>query len=455
MTSSYWCELAWLGGSQATPGVVIEVAGGRIVSVASGRATPPRRAVELPGLTIPALANVHSHAFHRALRGRTHGGIGTFWTWRDLMYGVAANLDPDNYYRLARATFAEMALAGIGVVGEFHYIHHRAGGGAYDDPNAMGISLVAAARDAGIRLTLLDTLYLHGGFSSGSGSGYAPPGPEQARFSDGSVRAWTERVERLAAGASGPLAKVGAAVHSVRAADPPSIEAAALWAGENGLPLHVHLSEQPEENRACLEVQDRTPTAVLSDAGALGARTTLVHATHLSDRDIDLIGEAGASCCICPTTERDLADGIGPSHRLLEAGATLCVGSDSHAFIDILEEARAVELGHRVLTNRRGVHPTRTLATIATANGYRALGWNDGGVIGPGRLADFTTVGLDSVRLAGIDRGNALDAVIFAASSADVNNLVIGGRPVVVGGSHASIDVPAELDSSIAKVVAA
>ena len=333
----------------------------------------------MPGLTLPALANVHSHAFHRALRGRTQGGSGTFWTWRDLMYGVAANLDPDNYYRLARATFAEMALAGIGVVGEFHYVHHRPGGVPYGDPNAMGISLVNAARDAGVRLTLLDTLYLHGGLAPASPTGYLPRAPEQARFLDSSVHAWTARVQRLSEQVSGSFTKVAAAVHSVRAVDPSSIEEAVLWASENRLPLHVHLSEQPDENRACLKVHDRTPTAVLSDAGALGPDTTLVHATHLSDRDIDLIGEAGASCCICPTTERDLADGIGPSRRLRDAGATLCVGSDSHAFIDILEEARAVELGQRVLSNRRGVHPTRTLATIATANGYRALGWKDGG----------------------------------------------------------------------------
>lgn len=125
MSGRYWCELAWLGGPRATPGVLIEVDGDRILEVSPGHATPPRDAIELPGLTLPALANAHSHAFHRALRGRTHGGEGTFWTWRDLMYGVASNLDPQNYYRLARATFAEMALAGIGVVGEFHYVHRR------------------------------------------------------------------------------------------------------------------------------------------------------------------------------------------------------------------------------------------------------------------------------------------------------------------------------------------
>jgi formiminoglutamate deiminase len=455
VSGRYWCELAWLGDPRATPGVLIEVDGDRIAGVSPGHVTPPRDAVELPGLTLPALANAHSHAFHRALRGRTHGGEGTFWTWRDLMYRVASNLDPQNYYRLARATFAEMALAGIGVVGEFHYVHHRTGGDLYDDPNAFGACLVAAARDAGVRLTLLDTLYLHGGLAPGPGSGYAPLLPEQARFGDGTVHAWMRRVESLRASVPGPGARVGAAVHSVRAVDPASIGMAARWARERAMPLHIHVSEQPAENEACLEVHGRTPTAVLSAAGALGPDTTLVHATHLSGNDIDLIGAAGPHCCICPTTERDLADGIGPSHRLARAGANLCAGSDSHAVIDILEEARAVELGQRVLTNRRGVHTTEGLAALATVNGYRSLGWNDGGAIRPGWLADFTSVRLDSIRLAGIDAPNTLDAVIFAASSTDVHNLVVGGRPVVVGGSHVSVDVAGELDSAIAKVVAA
>ena len=358
MKTRYWCELAWLGGPRATPGVVIEVDGDRIIGVDPGQAAPPPDATPLMGLTLPALANAHSHAFHRALRGRTHGGRGTFWTWRDLMYRVAGILDPDSYYRLARATFAEMALAGVGVVGEFHYVHHRPAGGPYDDPNAIGVSLAVAARDAGVRLTLLDALYIHGGFAPGSDSGYAPLTPEQARFSDGSVHAWAERVASLAAGVSGPRTKVAAAVHSVRAVDPPSIEAGARWARENRVPLHVHVSEQPAENEACLQVHGRTPTAVLAEAGALGPDTTLVHATHLSDLDTATIGEAGAHCCICPTTERDLADGIGASEALVRAGATLCVGSDSHAVIDIMEEARAVELGQRVLTHRRGIHPT-------------------------------------------------------------------------------------------------
>ena len=224
MTARYWCERAWLGGPRAEPDVVIEVNGDRIAEVAAGVRTRPEDAVPLAGLTLPALANAHSHAFHRALRGRTHCGRGNFWTWRDLMYRAAASLDPDRYYRLARAVFAEMALAGVGVVGEFHYVHHRPDGRAYDDPNAMGEALVGAARDAGVRLTLLDTLYLHGGLDSGSAGGYSPLRPEQARFSDGSTERWTDRAENLAAAVSGPAVKVGTAVHSVRAVDPASIK---------------------------------------------------------------------------------------------------------------------------------------------------------------------------------------------------------------------------------------
>ena len=449
----YWCELAWLGGPRATQEVVIEVESGRISAITSGQVAPPPGATPLAGLTLPALANAHSHAFHRVLRGRTQDGRGTFWTWRDLMYRVAAGLDPDNYYRLARATFAEMAMAGIGVVGEFHYVHHRPGGGAYHDPNAMGISLAAAATDAGIRLTLLDTLYLHGGFASGTASGYAPLREEQARFSDGSCEEWADRMDDLAATICGPNTAVGAAVHSVRAVDPTSIGIAARWAADNHAPLHVHVSEQSAENRQCLETHGRTPIAVIAGAGGLGPDTTLVHATHASKEDISLVGEVGANCCLCPTTERDLADGIGPSEALAAAGVRLCVGSDSHAIVDLFEETRAVELGQRVTKLERGVHSTETLAQMATTNGYRSLGWKGGGALTPGSLADFTTIGLDSARLAGTDAAHALAAAIFAASSADVHHLVVGGRPVVVGGTHVSIDVGSELGSIIPKVV--
>ena len=244
---------------------------------------------------------------------------------------------------------------------------------------------------------------------------------------------------------------VGAAVHSVRAVDPKSIRTAARWAVENRAPLHVHISEQPAENRGCLDVHGRTPIGVMAEAGGLGPRTTLVHATHVSEEDISLVGEAGANVCLCPTTERDLADGIGPSEALAAAGARLCVGSDSHAFVDLFEETRAVEMGQRVTRLERGVHSLEALADMATRNGYRSLGWTEGGALTPGSLADFTTIGLDSVRLAGAD--NALASAIFAASSADVRHLVVGGAPVVVDGAHVSIDVASELDSIIPELM--
>ena len=453
MTAHYWCELAWLGGPRATEGVVIAVDADRISAVCAGVPLRPEGAIPLAGLTLPALANAHSHAFHRALRGRTHAGRGNFWSWRDLMYRVAGRLDPDNYYRLARAVLAEMALAGIGVVGEFHYVHHRPGGGEYDDPNAMGHAVEAAARDVGIRLTLLDTLYLHGGLDPALGS-YESLRPAQARFSDGSPDRWADRVERLASTVSGPTTRVGAAVHSVRAVDPPSIKVATDWARERGAPLHFHASEQPAENEQCLGVHGVTPIEVIAQAGGLDSQTTLVHATHANDRDQALVGEAGASCCLCPTTERDLADGIGPSVGLARHGAALCLGSDSHAIVDIFEEARTVEGDQRAVSNDRGVFDTAALAAMATSAGYRSLGWPEGGRLEAGALADFVTVGLDSVRMAGADADTALAATIFAAASPDVHHLVVGGKTVVRNGRHTTVEVAAELAGAITEVTA-
>ncbi len=345
-----------------------------------------------------------------------------------------------------------MALAGIGVVGEFHYVHHRPDGAAYDYPGAMGAAVAAAARDAGVRLTLLDTLYLHGGLDPGASRGYGPLRGEQARFSDGSAERWADRVESLASAVSGPTTMVGAAVHSVRAVDPSSVKVAADWAQEHGAPLHFHVSEQPAENEQCLEVHGRMPVEVIALAGGLGPDTTLVHATHATPHDVALIGEAGAHCCLCPTTERDLADGTGPSASLALAGAGLCLGSDSHAAVDILEEARTVELDQRAATHERGVFEVQALASMATSGGYRSLGWRDDGTLEAGALADFATVGLDSVRMAGVDAGSALAATIFAATSADVHHLVVGGRTVVHAGIHTTIDVAGELASAVSEV---
>jgi formiminoglutamate deiminase len=441
--TSYWCELAWLGGPAAEAGVVVEVEKGRIAAVSGAAPAPPSGAERLNGFTLPGLANAHSHAFQRALRGRTHHGSGSFWTWREQMYALAERLDPDSYLALARATYAEMALAGITTVGEFHYLHHGPGGAPYGDPNEIGRVLLAGASEAGVRITLIDSCYLHGRIG-------APPEGAQRRFSDGSAEAWAERVSDLS---EGEAARIGAAIHSMRAVDPEAAAIVAGWATERDRPLHAHVSEQPVENEACLDAYEQTPTGLLDDAGALAANFTAVHATHLDDDDVTLLGRAGACCCVCPTTERDLADGIGRMRPLIDAGASLSLGSDSHAVIDMFEEARAVELDERLASGERGHHGTAALLRAGTADGHACLGWPDAGRIEPGARADLVTVGLDGVGLAGWDSAHVLDFVVFAGGAPDVRNVLVDGRQIVRDGRHTSIDVASDLHEAIRAVL--
>ncbi|MFG2760697.1 formimidoylglutamate deiminase [Streptomyces wuyuanensis] len=442
--TTYWLEHAWLG-THVEPGVALDVADGRITAVRTGADAPEPGAEVLRGLTLPGLANTHSHAFHRALRGLVQVGSGTFWTWREFMYQVASRLTPENYHALARAVYAEMALAGITAVGEFHYVHHAPGGKPYADPNAMGEAMIAAAADAGIRITLLDTAYLASGITDKHGG--EPPNPHQLRFSDGTAEAWAERVSLLK---GGELARIGAAVHSVRAVPAAQLPVVAAWAAENGAPLHVHLSEQTAENDACVEAHGCTPTRLLADHGVLGRHTTGVHNTHLTDEDIRLLGDSGTGTCMCPTTERDLADGIGPAKALQRAGSPLSLGSDSHAVIDLLEEARAMEMDERLRTRTRGHWTAASLLRAATADGHAALGWGDAGVLEPGALADFTTLALDSVRTAGPLPRLGAETAVFAATSADIRHTVVAGRHVVRDGVHTLVpDVPSALSRAI------
>ena len=420
--TSYWAAYAWLpDGCEA--GVSFDVQDGRFAKVRSG--VQPQAGQEiLSGVTLPGLANGHSHAFHRALRGRTHAGGGSFWTWREQMYALAARLDPDSYLALARAVFAEMVLAGYTVVGEFHYLHHDQRGRPYGDPNAMGAALIQAATEAGIRLTMLDVCYLAGGLTA---SGHLPLDPVQTRFSDGDVDHWQQRVSLLI---DRDLVRMGAAVHSVRAVPAEALDKIGDAAGER--PLHVHLSEQPAENAATQAYYGRTPTELLDDHGLLSARTTVVHATHLSDGDIKTLGANQSSACFCPTTERDLADGIGPARRLADAGSALTLGSDQHAVIDPFEELRGLEMHERLATGERGRFTPGELIMIASAAGYRSLGWPGGGRIADGAVADFVVVRSDSVRTTGARP----DQIGYAATAADIDHVVVAGQVIVREGQH-------------------
>jgi formiminoglutamate deiminase len=446
-------ELAWLPGQGVRSGVLIEAGGRHFTAVTPGVAPGdcPAGTVRLAGFTLPGLANAHSHAFHRALRGAVQAGPGTFWTWRERMYQVAGRLQPDSYLALARAAYAEMALAGVTCVGEFHYLHHDAGGARYGDPNQMGRALIEAAAQAGLRITLLDACYLRGGLAA-DGSPIALS-DVQARFGDGDGDRWAERAGALGAdehGGLGPHARAGVAIHSVRAVPPNQMRPVVAWSHAFGAPLHAHLSEQPAENRACLAAYGVTPAALLDQAGALGPRSTMVHATHLTGDDIGLLGGSRTVACFCPTTEADLADGIGPAGALTAAGCPLSLGSDSHAVVDLLAEARLVEMGERLVSGRRGSFRAEELAVAATLAGHACLGWPEAGEIAPGAFADLVTLGLDSVRLAGTRLGSALESVIFAGTAADVRNVVISGRDVVAGGRHLLVeDVPAALAAAI------
>ena len=406
MSSSYLLERAWVDGA-VHDDVLVEIEDGRFTRVEVGGTGGTR----LSGLTVPGLVNDHSHAFHRALRGRTQHGRGSFWTWREQMYAVAGRLDPDSYFTLARATYREMVASGYTSVAEFHYLHHQPDGTPYDDPNAMRHALIAAAQEAGIRITLLDTCYLSSGFGK-------PPEGVQRRFTDGTAEAWAER-----AGA-GP-----AAIHSVRAVPRDQLH---VFRGRG--PLHVHLSEQVAENEACLAAYGVTPTRLLHEEGLLGPDTTVVHATHLTDDDIELLGTSGTHVCITPTTERDLADGIGPARRLHDAGCRLSIGSDSHAVVDPFEELRGLEMDERLATGERGHWSAAELLAVG-----------GGDQIAVGAPADLVTLDTTSPRTAGT--GADEHAAVFAATAADVTQVVADGRVVFTRGDEAEIG--RELDEAI------
>jgi formiminoglutamate deiminase len=476
---SWHAELAWLprnpsGGGLARD-VLIEAVGSRFTAVTPD--TPvtgaPADVVWLPGLTLPGLANAHSHAFHRALRGG--GGVGggggggaggaaapggpqgggTFWTWRERMYAVAERLDPDAYFRLARGVYAEMALAGVTCVGEFHYLHHAPGGKRYSDPNEPGRLLIEAAAAAGLRITLLDACYLAGGFAPGGEP--LPLTGAQLRFGDGSAAAWADRLAGFSADSHGmvaPHARLGAAIHSVRAVAPDQMPEIIAWSHAHGAPVHAHLSEQPLENAECLAAFGGTPAEVLYEAGALGPRSTMVHATHLTEHDIELLGGSLSTVCMCPLTEADLADGVGPAPALAAAGSPLSLGSDGHSVIDLIEEARWLELSQRLVSRRRGHFAAADLAAALTVSGHTCLGWPDAGEIVPGAYADLVTVSLDSPRLAGVPAGDALAGLFAAGTAADVRHVVASGVDVVRDGQHLLVDdVPGTLGAAIGVVL--
>lgn len=439
----YRCAAAWIDDAVSGP-VDLVVADGMIVAIELAPETGAGRSADLepgtdvttellPGMVFPGFADAHSHVFHRALRGRTHLGsaVGnrtgdSFWTWRESMYALAELLDPDRLQQLAVAAYTELLCAGYTAVGEFHYLHHAAGGRPYDEPNAMGLAVADAAATVGIGLTLLDVAYLAGGFGE-------PVSAVQQRFSDRSVANWLDRVSTLPSGF-----RSGVAVHSVRAV--PVDDLPAMAAAAAGGLLHVHLSEQPAENDACLAHTGLTPTALLDRAGILRPGTSVVHATHLTGDDIDRLAGAGVIAVICPTTEADLADGLPSIGELATAGVPLACGGDQQVSVDPFAQARGIEYGERLRTRRRGTVSPAELIRAATAVSHRSIG-SPAGRIAVGAPADLVAVRTDSARTAGSDPAQ----LVMSASAADAAVVIVAGDIVARDGVHRRLGDPGGL----------
>ena len=463
MSTRYWCESAWIDGAVAHGVLLSADDTGTLTAVETGIDTAPSDAEAVSGFVLPGGVNAHSHAFHRMLRGRTHGDGGTFWTWREVMYSVAAKLDPQAYETVARAVFAEMLAGGYTSVGEFHYVHHaqdgtpygterprgdaeagteRPRGDANDDAghraHAMERALARAAASAGIRIRLLDTCYLTGGIDSELSA-------EQARFGDGTIDGYMDRH----AGLIGAFADefpvetpgesfvhVGAAIHSIRAVPAANLQRFTELSG----PVHVHLSEQPAENEASQEAYGATPTEVLARSGVVDDRLSAVHATHLSEEDIAILGGSRSTIVMCPCTEADLADGIGPARELADAGAVISLGSDQHVVLDALRETQGLEAGERLRSGQRGRFSPAELITALTAGGARSLDLPVGG-LEVGKACDFVAVRTDSIRT----MGSLDEQIILTASASDVHLTVSGGKVRVRDGVHTELGDIAEL----------
>ncbi|WP_166828215.1 amidohydrolase family protein [Brevibacterium limosum] len=464
MSTRYWCESAWVDGAVARGVLLSADDAGTLTAVETGIDTAPSDAEAVHGFVLPGGVNAHSHAFHRMLRGRTHGDGGTFWTWREVMYSVAAKLDPQSYETVARAVFAEMLAGGYTSVGEFHYIHHDQDGTPYGtdrphrdgaDPvaeahdhterprgdadagagpraHAMERALARAAASAGIRIRLLDTCYLTGAID-------AELSVEQARFGDGTIDGYMDRHSALAesfaqefpVNAPGEsFVHVGAAIHSIRAVPAANLPRFTELTG----PVHVHLSEQPAENEACQAAYGATPTEVLARSGAVDDRLSAVHATHLSDEDIALLGGSRSTIVMCPCTEADLADGIGPARELADAGAVISLGSDQHVVLDALRETQGLEAGERLRSGQRGRFSPAELITALTEGGAHSLELPVGS-LEVGKACDFVALRTDSMRT----MGSLDEQIILTATSADVHLTVSGGRVRVRDGVHTDL----------------
>jgi formimidoylglutamate deiminase len=440
------------GGFHAGYGLAFDDAG-RIAAIAPAGALPAAgsgTAVTLPGRALlPGFVNAHSHAFQRLIRGRTQWrpadeSVSDFWSWREAMYGAALRLEPDEVYAASHFCFTEMLLAGITTVGEFHYLHNDPAGAPYADPAELARQVIRAARDAGIRIRLLNVCYATGSIGQ-------PLADAQRRFATPDLDAFIATTTQLARDvAADPMVTVGIAPHSVRAVPRAWLMALHEVAAARDMPVHMHASEQPAEVDACVAAYGRRPIELLSDDGLLDDRFTAIHATHIDDGEVLLLARSGATVCACPGTERDLGDGILRAVDLVRAGARIALGTDSQTIIDMLEEMRLVEYHERLRTLQRVVvtqggrearqgatlEPAPLLLNMATTAGARSLRI-PAGELAPGSFADIIAIDLAHHTLAGWTGETLGSSLVLSAPAAVVSDVWVGGRRVVTEGRHA------------------
>ncbi len=383
------------------------------------------RAERMPGRAmLPGLINAHSHAFQRMIRGRTEQASGgapdTFWTWREAMYRAANQVSPEALYHVARMAFLEMLLSGITTVGEFHYLHNDANGRPYEEPNLLAIQVLRAAEDTGIRIALLRAAYARGG---------------QPRFLTPQVEDFIAGTERLRGCCKTGRAWIGVAPHSIRAVPLDYLLKLVEYARAERLPVHMHVAEQPGEMETCRAEHGMSPVALLHRHGVLDERFTAIHAIHIGEEEIEQLGEARSTVCVCPTTERNLGDGVCPADGLLRAGARIALGSDSNVQIDLLEDSRELEYHLRLKRMERAILDPALLLVCATESGAASLG-APGGKLEIGRPADFFTVDLNDASIAGTDAESLLGNIVFSLERSAVRDVYIDGKCVVRDGRH-------------------
>jgi formimidoylglutamate deiminase len=440
----YRPDLLYSNGGFITKGELLVSESGQFLKTPKKEDTSSFRIVDLPGKALlPGFVNVHSHSFQRLIRGKSESRIVSgkdFWSWRGTMYHAAGRLNPQDVYDVARMAFLEMVLAGTTTVGEFHYLHNAPDGRPYDDPNLLGKQVIAAAQSVGIRIVLLRAAYLRSGHELPRDSG-------QIRFFE-SASAFLENMEALIrdSSADSSIVRYGVAPHSIRAVPLPDLKEIAAWGRGNKLPLHMHVSEQIAENTACLREYGLTPVELLNKEHALGPDLTAVHAIHISSEEVAMLAGSDSTICSCPTTERNLGDGIVAADRVMAAGIRVALGSDSQAQIDPLEDARELdyhlrlEQQQRAILDQIGAKPLASqLFDCATVHGAHALAI-PGGDVAPGSFADFFTVDLNDTSIAGHSAEDLLPVIVFSLNRSAIRDVVVNGKFILRDGKHANQD---------------